>query len=126
MAPDAFEPLAGRLLREAGFDNVVVTGQTNVGGIDGRGILRVGLVSFPLIFQCKRYHGSVGSKAVRDFRGAMAAGRVDKGLLTTTGTFTAERGSPGLTLQPGTDTSRASSEGRRSQAAHGTARADRI
>ena len=67
----------------------MVTGKTNDGGIDGRGILRVGLVSFPVIFQCKRYHGSVGSKAVRDFRGAMA-GRVDNGLLITTGTFTAE------------------------------------
>ena len=89
MAPDAFERLAGRLLREAGFDNVVVTGKTNDGGIDGRGILRIGLISFPVIFQCKRYHGSVGSKEVRDFRGAMS-GRVDKGLFITTGTFTAE------------------------------------
>ena len=33
--------------------------------------------------------GSVGPGDVRDFRGAMA-GRVDKGLLITTGTFTAE------------------------------------
>jgi restriction endonuclease Mrr len=33
MAPDAFERLAGRLLSEAGFDNVVVTGKTNDGGI---------------------------------------------------------------------------------------------
>jgi restriction system protein len=89
MAPDAFERLAGRLLREAGFDNVVVTGKTKDGGIDGRGTLRIGLVSFPVIFQCKRYHGSVGSKEVRDFRGAMS-GRVDKGLFITTGTFTAE------------------------------------
>ena len=47
------------------------------------------LVSFPVFFQCKRYKGSVGSSAVRDFRGAMA-GRGDKGLLITTGTFTAD------------------------------------
>lgn len=47
------------------------------------------LVSFPVFFQCKRYRGSVGASAVRDFRGAMA-GRGDKGLLITTGTFTAE------------------------------------
>lgn len=38
-----------------------MTGKTNDGGIDGRGILRIGLVSFPVIFQCKRYHDSVGS-----------------------------------------------------------------
>ena len=47
------------------------------------------LVSFPVFFQCKRYAGSVGAGAVRDFRGAMA-GRGDKGLLITTGTFTAD------------------------------------
>lgn len=44
------------------------------------------LVSFPVFFQCKRYRGSVGSGAVRDFRGAMS-GRGEKGLLITTGTF---------------------------------------
>ncbi len=42
-----------------------------------------------MFFQCKRYRGSVGSAAVRDFRGAMQ-GRGDKGLLVTTGTFTSE------------------------------------
>lgn len=42
-----------------------------------------------MFFQCKRYRGSVGSDAVRDFRGAMA-GRGDKGLLIITSTFTAE------------------------------------
>jgi restriction system protein len=47
------------------------------------------LVTFPVFFQCKRYRGSVGSGAVRDFRGAMA-GRGDKGLLITTGTFTVD------------------------------------
>jgi restriction system protein len=46
------------------------------------------LVSFPVFVQCKRYRGSVRASAVRDFRGAMA-GRADKGLLITTGTFTA-------------------------------------
>ena len=50
---------------------------------------RLGLVSFPVFFQCKRYRGSVGPSAVRDFRGAMA-GRGDKGLLITTGSFTAD------------------------------------
>jgi restriction system protein len=42
-----------------------------------------------VFFQCKRYKGSVGAGAVRDFRGAMS-GRGDKGLLITTGNFTAE------------------------------------
>ena len=42
-----------------------------------------------MFFQCKRYRGSVGASAIRDFRGAMV-GRTDKGLLITTGTFTAD------------------------------------
>ncbi|MBM2617155.1 restriction endonuclease [Actinoplanes sp. LDG1-06] len=89
MAPDGFERLAQRLLREAGFISATVTGRTGDGGIDGLGVYRMSLVSFPVFFQCKRYKGSVGSAAVRDFRGAMA-GRGDKGLLITTGTFTRE------------------------------------
>jgi len=89
MRPDGFERLARRLLREADFDSVNVTGQSGDGGIDGLGVYRLGLVSFPVFFQCKRYRGSVGPGAVRDFRGAMS-GRGDKGLLITTGTFTAD------------------------------------
>jgi restriction system protein len=89
MRPDAFERLARRLLREADFASVNVTGRSGDGGIDGLGVYRLGLVSFPVFFQCKRYQGSVPSSAVRDFRGAMA-GRGDKGLLITTGSFTAD------------------------------------
>jgi len=88
MAPDGFERLARRLLREAGFSSVEVTGKSNDGGIDGIGTYRLSLVSFPVFFQCKRYNGSVSPKDVRDFRGAMT-GRGDYGLLITTGTFTA-------------------------------------
>lgn len=87
--PDQFERLARRLLREAGFVSATVTGKSGDGGIDGIGVYRLSLVSFPVFFQCKRYKGSVGAGAVRDFRGAMA-GRGDKGLLITTGNFTAE------------------------------------
>lgn len=88
MTPDAFERLCQRLLREAGFAQVEVTGRTGDGGIDGKGIFKIGgLLSFPMIFQCKRYVGSVSSQQIRDFRGAMA-GRVDKGLFITTGNFT--------------------------------------
>lgn len=89
MTSDGFERLARRLLREADFDSVNVTGRSGDGGIDGLGVYRLGLVSFPVFFQCKRYRGSVGPGAVRDFRGAMA-GRGDKGLLITTGTFSAD------------------------------------
>lgn len=88
MDTTAFERLVQRLLREAGFIQVEVTGRSGDGGIDGKGIMRLGgLLSFHVLFQCKRYRGSVGAGQVRDFRGAMV-GRADKGLLITTGNFT--------------------------------------
>jgi restriction system protein len=89
LEPAAFERLCQRLLREFGFIKVEVTGKSGDGGIDGTGVLRVNLLSFHVLFQCKRYSGSVGASAVRDFRGAMV-GRTDKGLIITTGTFTAD------------------------------------
>ncbi|NQW26236.1 MAG: restriction endonuclease, partial [Cryomorphaceae bacterium] len=88
MDPSAFERLTQRLLRESGFIQVEVTGRSGDGGIDGKGIMRLGgLLSFHVIFQCKRYKGAVTVGHVRDFRGAMV-GRADKGLLITTGNFT--------------------------------------
>jgi restriction system protein len=89
MTAAAFERLAQRVLREAGFIKVEVTGRSGDGGIDGIGVLRLTLLSFQVLFQCKRYQGSVCASAIRDFRGAMV-GRSDKGLMITTGTFTSE------------------------------------
>jgi len=89
ISPDAFERLCQRILRESGFTKVEVTGKSGDGGIDGIGLLRMNLVSFTVLFQCKKYKDSVGSVAVRNFRGAMQ-GRCDKGLIITTGTFTSE------------------------------------
>lgn len=60
ISPEAFERLAQRLLREAGFVKVDVTGRSGDGGIDGVGVLRVNLVSFHVLFQCKRWKSSVG------------------------------------------------------------------
>jgi len=90
LPPGGFERLCQRLLRESGFEEVIVTGKTGDGGIDGIGRLQVNpFVSFNVLFQCKRYQGSVTPSQVRDFRGAMA-GRADKGIMITTGTFTLE------------------------------------
>ena len=67
------------------------------------------LISFQIVFQCKRYAGTVGSGAVRDFRGSMV-GRADKGLFLTTGRFSrsAEQeavrdGAPAIDLIDGSD-----------------------
>lgn len=85
-----FERLCQRLLREAGFVEVVVTGRSGDGGIDGHGILQVNpLVRFKVLFQCKRFKDVVSPSVVRDFRGAMQ-GRADKGIIMTTGRFTNE------------------------------------
>lgn len=85
-----FERFCQRLLRESGFQEVTVTGRSGDGGIDGIGILQVNaLVSFKVLFQCKKYAGSVTPSHVRDFRGAMT-GRADKGIIITTGSFTSE------------------------------------
>jgi restriction system protein len=90
LPPAGFERLCQRLLREAGFEQVTVTGRSGDGGIDGDGILELNsFVSFKVLFQCKRYKESVGPSVVRDFRGAMM-GRADKGLILTTGSYSAE------------------------------------
>ena len=90
LSPDGFERFCQRLLRESGFQEVSVTGRSGDGGIDGIGILQVNpLVSFKVLFQCKRYKGSVSPSQVRDFRGAMM-GRADKGIIITTGSFTTD------------------------------------
>jgi len=68
-------------------------------------VLRVNLVSFHVLFQCKRWKGSVGASVVRDFRGAMV-GRADKGLIINTFTADARReatrdGAPAIDLVDG-------------------------
>ena len=90
LSPSGFERLCRELLREHGFENVVVTGGSHDGGIDGYGTLEMNpFVSFKVLFQAKRYKGSVSRAQVGDFRNAMI-GRAEKGIILTTGTFTNE------------------------------------
>jgi len=90
LSPSGFERICQRLLREAGFEKVEVTGRSGDGGIDGVGVLQVNpLVSFRVVFQCKKWSGSIPSKEIRDLRGAMD-GRAEKGIFITTGTFSAQ------------------------------------
>lgn len=90
LSPSGFERICQRLLRESGFEKVEVTGRSGDGGIDGNGVLQLNsFVSFPVLFQCKRYDGNVSASQVRDFRGAMA-GRAEKGIILSTGRFTAD------------------------------------
>lgn len=90
LSPSGFERICQRLLREAGFEKVEVTGRSGDGGIDGNGVLQLNsFVSFQILFQCKRYEANVTASQVRDFRGAMV-GRAEKGIILTTGRFTAD------------------------------------
>jgi len=90
LTPSGFERLSQRILREAGFSHVEVTGRSGDGGIDGSGTLQLNtLVSIKVLFQCKRYKDSISPSQIRDFRGAMQ-GRADKGIVITTGSFTTE------------------------------------
>jgi len=83
-----FEELCARLLRHIGFENLKVTGQTGDHGIDGEGFLLINrFVRIKVMFQCKRYTGTVQVKEIRDFRGAIQ-GRAERGIFLTTGTFT--------------------------------------
>ena len=89
LSPAGFENLCKRILREHGFEDLQLTGGSNDKGIDGRGTLKMGLLSWDVIFQCKRYADKVSSPDMQRFKGTMT-GRNEKGLFITTGTFTKE------------------------------------
>jgi len=82
-----FEHLCKRLLREHGFENLEVTQRSRDEGVDGYGTLEINpFISIRIIFQCKRYKGTVSREKVGDFRNAVM-GRAEKGIMITTGTF---------------------------------------
>ena len=88
MDATAFERLCKMILRASGFTKVENTPASRDGGLDGWGILQVSdFVTFRVVFQCKRYDGSVGPDVVQKLRGAMP-GNADRGLIITTGHFT--------------------------------------
>ena len=79
-----------RILREVGFEEVLVTKRGGDGGIDGFGTLKINeLVSDRVVFQCKRYTKQVSPSYIREFRGSMAA-RTDRGIFLTTSSFSVE------------------------------------
>ena len=86
MTPDAFERLCQRLVHATGVEDVVVTGKSGDGGIDGRGRLRIGLVSLRVAFQAKRWKDIVGPAVIREMQGAMG-NDVDHGFIITTARF---------------------------------------
>jgi restriction system protein len=64
-------------------------GRTADGGIDG--VLYLDRLHLERVYvQAKRYQGTVGSSAVRDFAGAMDGESATKGVILTTASFSAE------------------------------------
>lgn len=90
LTPGGFERICMRMMRESGFQKVEVTGKSHDQGIDGIGILLINrFVTIKVVFQCKRYSGSVGRAQIAEFRNSVM-GRAEKGIMITTGTFTSE------------------------------------
>ena len=82
----AFERLCKLLLHATGIEDLVVKGGPGDGGIDGTGRLKVGLVSFQVAFQAKRWSSTVGPAVIREMQGSMTSD-VDHGIVITTGHF---------------------------------------
>jgi restriction system protein len=90
LSAGGFERLCMRILREVGFEEVVVIGRSGDGGIDGFGTLKINrLVSDRVAFQCKRHAKQIPPSHIREFRGSMAA-RAARGIFLATSSFSVE------------------------------------
>jgi restriction system protein len=90
---EGFERLCAAIMTANGLHATKVNGHSGDKGIDGEGFLSfdsLGLVSTRVAWQCKRFKdGTVGSEAVRNFRGSLDHATAH-GILFTTSTFTGE------------------------------------
>ena len=86
---DEFELFTRDLLKALEYQDVRITGRGRDGGIDGHATIRQPLNSVPIVFQCKRYRGTVSAPEIQKFRGAID-GHNARGLFVTTGRFTAD------------------------------------
>jgi restriction system protein len=98
LTPSQFEHFARHLLTMYGFVQVVVTQISRDGGVDGHGLLKVGLARMNVAFQCKRWEGSVPRPEVDKFRGAIQ-GEYEQGIFFTTSDFT--RGATEASIKKG-------------------------
>jgi restriction system protein len=87
LSPTQFEHFARQLLTAYGFVQMTVTQVAKDGGLDGHGMLKVGLARMAVAFQCKRWEGNVPRPEVDKFRGAIQ-GEFEQGLFFTTSDFT--------------------------------------
>lgn len=92
MHHQGFERLCAFIMTNNKLHSTKVTGQSGDKGIDGEGYLSfdaLELVSIRVAWQCKRFKdGTVGSEAVRNFRGSLDH-TTAHGIIFTTSAFTA-------------------------------------
>lgn len=87
LTPTQFEHFGRDLLSVYGFVKVSVTQVSKDGGIDGKGLLKVGLANMSVAFQCKRWEGNIQRPEIDKFRGAIQ-GSYEQGIFLTTSDFT--------------------------------------
>jgi restriction system protein len=87
LTPEQFEHFAKKLLAAYGFVEMKVTSVSHDGGIDGHGLLRVGLARMSVAFQCKKWQSNIQRPEVDKFRGAIQ-GEFEQGIFFTTSEFT--------------------------------------
>jgi restriction system protein len=91
LPPEGFERLCAAIMTANGLHATKVNGHSGDKGIDGEGLLsfdKGGLVSIRVAWQCKRFKDeSVGSDAVRNFRGSLDHATAH-GIIFTTSSFT--------------------------------------
>ncbi len=91
-SPAFFENLVVQLLVGMGYGGSIVDagqtiGKSGDGGIDG--IIKEDKLGLDIIYiQAKRWEGAVGSKEIRNFVGALAGQKANKGVFITTSNFT--------------------------------------
>jgi restriction system protein len=92
MDPYKFELFCRGLLRKMGItiDKEKGIAKSNDGGIDGYGYsISANYRTERVALQCKRFaEGSVGSKTINEFKGAIASYSAEYGIFITTSTFT--------------------------------------
>lgn len=91
LTPSRFEEFSQIFLSRYGFTRMNVTSLSRDGGIDVKGLLKIGLAEMRVAAQCKRYAegNKVGRPEVSQFRGDIT-GDFEQGIFITTSTFTKE------------------------------------
>lgn len=91
LSPDEFESFCRIFLSRYGFTSMELTSRGRDGGIDVKGLLKMGLAEMRVAVQCKRYgeDNKVGRPVVSAFRGDIT-GDFEQGIFITTSGFTKE------------------------------------